>query len=144
MCWEGKVSDRKIATRDIKTKKIVEFINGSYCGYFQRNFRYELGKTYTAKIKPYEQEPSDTYCMIDAGLHSYAWDTKMTRSTYSDIVIICSRECGILSRRFYFFSNPILAMECTIPKGTVYYENKCGEIVSEKLIINKQIECKFE
>ena len=144
MCWEGKVSDRKIATRDIKTKKIVEFINGSYCAYFRRNFRYELGKTYTAKIKPYKQEPSDTHCIIDTGLHSYAWDTKMTRITDGDIVVVCARECGIRMGRFYFLRNHILVMECTIPKGTVYYENEDGEIVSEKLIINKQIECKLE
>jgi hypothetical protein len=30
--------------------------------------------------------------------------------------------------------------ECTIPKGTTYYENRAGEIVSEALTIDKVTE----
>jgi hypothetical protein len=37
--------------------------------------------------------------------------------------------------------NPVL-MKCIIPAGTTYYENKKGEIVSEKLIV-KEIDNKL-
>ena len=52
MCWVGTVDDKKIATEDIKTRKIVDKFKGSYYGYYQEWFEYELGKEYSTKITP--------------------------------------------------------------------------------------------
>jgi hypothetical protein len=35
-----------------------------------------------------------------------------------------------------------VVLECIIPKGSVYYENLGGEIVTEKLIIGEEITVK--
>jgi hypothetical protein len=35
-------------------------------------------------------------------------------------------------------------MECTIPKGTEYYENGSGEIVTSKIIVEEEIQIKDE
>jgi hypothetical protein len=38
MCWLGDFEDKKIATEDIKTKKILDFFKGEYYGYYQEWF----------------------------------------------------------------------------------------------------------
>lgn len=150
MCWIGKAKDRKIATEDIKTKKIVDLFEGRYYGYYQIWFEYGLGKTYTAKISPREWVNDDTKRVIDVGLHSYAWDIEMKSLCGGDIQVRCPRPLGgqtTYTNRHGFGNGKIAVMECTIPKGTVYWENQVGEIVSEKLIIEEEIyvedDCNF-
>ena len=52
MCWIGKKEDRKIATEDIKTIKIVDKFNGRIHGYYQDWFEYKLGVEYKIGIVP--------------------------------------------------------------------------------------------
>ena len=68
MCWLGKAEDRKIATEDIKTRKIVDKFKGSYYGYYQEWFEYELGKEYSTKVAPIDR--SKYGIVIEAGFHS--------------------------------------------------------------------------
>jgi len=145
MCWVGEANNRKIAKEDIKTKKIVESIGGCYLAYYQKWFGYELGKTYTAKISPREWVNADTKRVIDVGLHSYAWDMEVKRMCGGDIKV---KSLGYLGGTTTFINRhsplspnyKIVVVECTIPKGTVYWENAVGEIVSENLIIEGEIE----
>ena len=139
MCWVGKVNDKKIATEDIKTRKIVDKFKGSYYGYFQEWFEYELGKEYNTKVTP--RDGSKYGIVIEAGLHSYAWDIEMKQLCGGDIKVKSLRHLGgqtiYQNNGKYGGNHKIAVIECTIPKGTAYWENQVGEIVSEKLILEE-------
>ena len=151
MCWTGKIEDRKIATEDIKTKKIVDMFKGEYYGYYQEWFEYELGKVYSTSISPMK-DGND--CVISVGFHSFAWDIEMKKLYGGDIKVKSNRPLGgetiFINHGKYGFTDKtrkIVVMECTIPKGTVYFEDEVGEIVSEKLILEEEIyiedDCNF-
>lgn len=150
MCWVGNVENRKIATEDIKTKKIVDLFEGRYYGYYQELFEYELGKTYKTEINPTRVTYDDNVRVIDVGYHSYAWDIEIKSLCGGDIRV---KGLGLLggkttyTNRHGFGNGKVVVVECTIPKGTVYWENCVGEIVSEKLILEEEIyiedDCNF-
>lgn len=144
MCWLGNLEDKKIATEDIKTKKILDFFKGGYYGYYQEWFNYELGKVYVEEIIPKPHSLFSQKCVIEVGFHSYAWDFEMTLLCGGDIRVKTprGRETTFINHGKYGGDHKIVVVECTIPKGTVYYENRFGEIVSEKLIIEEEIEIK--
>lgn len=149
MCWVGKVDDKKIATEDIKTRKIVDKFKGNYYGYYQEWFEYEIGKEYKTKITP--RDGSKYGIVIEAGFHSYAWDIEMKQLCAGDIKVKSLRHLGgqtvYQNNGKYGGDHKIAVMECTIPKGTAYWENQVGEIVSEKLILEEEIyvedDCNF-
>ena len=149
MCWVGKVDDKKIATEDIKTRKIVDKFKGSYYGYYQEWFEYEIGKEYNTKVTP--RDGSKYGIVIEAGFHSYAWDIEMKQLCAGDIKVRSLRHLGgqtvYQNNGKYGGDHKIAVMECTIPKGTAYWENQVGEIVSEKLIVEEEIyiedDCNF-
>ena len=149
MCWVGKVDDKKIATEDIKTRKIVDKFKGNYYGYYQEWFEYELGKEYSTKVTP--RDGSKYGIVIEAGFHSYAWDIEMKQLCAGDIKVRSLRHLGgqtvYQNNGKYGGDHKIAVMECTIPKGTAYWENQVGEIVSEKLILEEEIyvedDCNF-
>lgn len=149
MCWVGKVDDKKIATEDIKTRKIVDKFKGNYYGYYQEWFEYELGKEYNTKVTP--RDGSKYGIVIEAGFHSYAWDIEMKQLCAGDIKVKSLRHLGgqtvYQNNGKYGGDHKIAVMECTIPKGTAYWENQVGEIVSEKLILEEEIyvedDCNF-
>ena len=148
MCWIGKKEDRKIATEDIKTRKIVDKFNGRIHGYYQDWFEYKLGVEYKIGIVP-NSDFLET--IIDVGFHSYAWDVEMKSMCGGDIRVKSNRpnsgQTVFTNHRGFDGSHKIAVMECTIPKGTVYWENRVGEIVSEKLILEEEIyiedDCNF-
>lgn len=77
---------------------------------------------------------------INEGFHSYDKDVVVTFNQfyrYSRVNVFFGSK--LFSREFSNFCKPVL-VECTIPKGSIYYENKDGEIVSNKIIINKEID----
>jgi hypothetical protein len=149
MCWVGKVDDKKIATEDIKTRKIVDKFKGNYYGYYQEWFEYELGNEYSTKVTP--RDGSKYGIVIEAGFHSYAWDIEMKQLCAGDIKVRSLRHLGgqtvYQNNGKYGGDHKIAVMECTIPKGTAYWENQVGEIVSEKLILEEEIyvedDCNF-
>ena len=149
MCWVGKADDKKITTEDIKTRKIVDKFKGSYYGYYQEWFEYEIGKEYNTKVTP--RDGSKYGIVIEAGFHSYAWDIEMKQLCAGDIKVRSLRHLGgqtvYQNNGKYGGDHKIAVMECTIPKGTAYWENQVGEIVSEKLILEEEIyvedDCNF-
>lgn len=113
-----------------------------------REFEYEIGKEYTAKINPIQT--IDTW-RINKGIHSY----DVSKILHIKINTFKTEPKFTVEVRVYddnendnsFYSAyeetqtkvPIL-MKCHIPAGTTYYVNKIGEVVSEKLVIDEEIE----
>ena len=147
MCWNGILKNRKIATEDLKCYKIVSKFN--YEPFFRPYFRcndspmiYEVGKTYYSKICPTKAMEDTGLITIHEGIHCYDLSVhicKFHRDKYEVRYLLPYGEflkIGAFSSRTYCKA---VLMECTIPKGTLYYMNDKGEIVTEKLIINKVV-----
>lgn len=151
MCWCGKLEDKKVATEDIKVKKVVERLKDGYYAYYQEWFEYKLGEVYETTVEPRVHKFIEGVYLIDNGFHSYAWDMEMKSQCGGDILVKSTRpNCGqTIFNNFgkYDQSHKVVVMECTIPKGTAYWENATGEIVSEKLIVEEEIyiedDCNF-
>ena len=143
MCWEGRITDKKVAEKDITVKKILDsvcpglFIKSRYFAPYYKDFEYEIGKVYETEITPVEYEDRKGWCSISEGFHSYSMKLKISKSCQGRDVYIISPNGRILN--FLFGISPMAVMECVIPKSTVYWENDLGEIVSEKLIVKKEL-----
>lgn len=158
MCWVGKTEDIHIAKKDIEVKKVLMKYHdvpclkyhGVPCSFVSpyRNAPYKFDVIYEATITPrHPHRPDDGTIIIDTGLHCYS--AKCDSSTYKNvhgrvavmnIYLLRTFEDTRESHNYVaeISRNPVL-MKCIIPAGTTYYENKRGEIVSEKLIIKNKI-----
>lgn len=131
MCWvSNKTPVLQIAEQNIKTYKILK----QFKGYSKVEsplypFVWEFNKEYFNPIG--WSTRYFTFYEITEGFHSLKCKPYIKENRY------CRRgstEC------IMFTSDRRKIFECTIPKGSRYYENETGDIVSEKLIINKLCE----
>ena len=149
MCWIGDNKNEHIAIDDIKCKKILlkETIDNSFC-YYSPIFNqiYKIGETYTSNPiipKLYGNGPR---VVIHEGIHCY--DIKKTKAVITkdvfgkrNLVIYSIRW---LTRKYKYrpligWGEYAVAVECIIPKGTIYYENQNGEIVTQNLKIIREL-----
>lgn len=150
MCWVGKTEDIHIAKEDIEVKKVLMKYHDVPCSFVSpyRNAPYKFDVIYEATITPrHPHRPDDGTIIIDTGLHCYSvkCNSSTYKSAYGGVTIV-----NIYLLRTFEYTreshnyvadvsrNPVL-MKCIIPAGTTYYENKKGEIVSEKLIIKNKM-----
>lgn len=154
MCWIGNQSNKKIATHNMTVYKVLDIykLDENVLMSPRQQFQYNLGKIYHAKIKPQSiNKPNLHLIKISCGLHCYSKKCTFPRFghhrnvRYNDIhtnllVHQSDLEAGALhvfrKKEFYFPA----VFKCIIPKGTTYYENKAGEIVTETLKIIKLTE----
>ena len=154
MCWVGKVTDKKVADKDILVKKFLTDDMRSPVMYF----KYELGVEYDRLLTPKHVEGNYDKIEIISGLHCYSNGCKILRNRHNNYYCVFSTPTKSIANflrcitgwlihglmnwvcfslyRYYEYS-PYYAV---IPKGATYYENDKGEIVSSKLIINGVIE----
>ena len=139
MCWAGRV-EKRIADKDITVYKVITHNGVVYASYYT-NFTYEVGKRYDGgKLIP---QGSSDYGVISRGFHSYSAENTHIR---------LSGDCGIKVHARIYLNNPsqfidgyderwygTFLMACSIPKGTIYYENDRGEIVSESIFVKEII-----
>ena len=135
MCWLGKC-DVKIAKRDFYVYKLGYAASNGFCSLYQ-NFIYIPG-VINKEVKMIPLEPNyniyrlmkEQYGRIYEGYHSY----KDIAMPYSDL--------GSYYRTIYLgkiaedirLHNTYSIATFIIPKGSEYYENKAGEIVSSSII----------
>ena len=144
MCYKGDcfISKKaRLAKKDIKVFKFaIENCSGKIVPYFysNRNIIYEEGKEYTSEI--YYFYGRNNNLIIEDGLHSYnkklCWYKQVKGSHYIDIHSL------FISPDIYFDTREgikLLKLDCHIPKGATYYINLSGEMVSDRLVIDKII-----
>lgn len=134
MCWKSyRYSDKKcrIAETDIKTFKILSLRKHTLYAYYQ-NYKYTIGKINSVNSLELVEDT------ISEGFHSY--DINNDYLSVLDGILILGINTGLLD--YYSYENNIVIVECTIPKGSIYYRNCCGEFVSNKLIVDS-IVCNF-
>ena len=152
MCWLTKIEENihpKVAEEDIKTFKICKtgYAPDVVHSYYKVK-EYTIGFTYrlNCKIEPWtaRQDAGDKRFIlseIEYGFHSYN-PNKVKLLVNHDLQTV--RICLIKNTTDSFSLNPLdyfsltpdlLRVECIIPKGTTYYENEKGEMVSESIKI---------
>ena len=132
MCWQYyKYIDTKryIAETDIKTFKILSLRKYTLHSYYQ-NYDYTIGRLNSVNSLKLVGNK------ILEGFHSYNLNNDCLRIV--DGIVVQGKKGEFLD--CYFYANHIVKVECIIPKGSEYYENSLGEIVSNKLIIDSIVD----
>ena len=129
MCWIGKNACR-IARRDITVYKLGRILKNEFISLYQ-DYTYEI-KSINEEITliPLKHPTFYPLCMIREGYHSYI----SISMPYSKL--------GLFSRKVYlgknlstlWLCNPYYIATFIIPKGSKYFENIYGEIVSSNII----------
>ena len=129
MCWIGKNACR-IARRDITVYKLGSVSDKGFKSLYQ-NFIYkpkEINKKF--ELNPIQSCIDKSLYVIYEGYHSY----KDIVMPYSDLHSCCRTiYLGKIELNHYPYNIYHLAT-FIIPKGSVYYENIYGEIVSSNII----------
>ena len=129
MCWIGKNACR-IARRDITVYKLGRILKNEFISLYQ-DHTYEI-KSINEEITLIPRKHPAFYplCMIREGYHSY----KDIVMPYSDLHSCCRTiYLGKIELHHYPYNIYHLAT-FIIPKGSIYYENIYGEIVSSNII----------
>lgn len=134
MCWQKyRHTDLQshIAETDIVSTKVLVLEENKLRAYY-RKYYYTIGELNQIDF-PLEV---NYLGRINEGFHSYNNENIKYIKTIIGIFVdnIVKKECIHL---FNSTCDSLVVVECTIPKGSEYYENSIGEIVSDKLIINK-------
>ena len=162
MCWIGKVEHKHVAKENIEVRKILLkereelFNNPSFVSPYQF-MKYGIGIGYVTKINPchgFPQSDDPSRITINEGLHCYnpskcrfvKHENFQGETSVINVYLFDSKNLAVQTKNTICFPAdryryPVL-MKAIIPKGTTYYENYRGEIVSEKLII-KEIDNKL-
>ena len=104
---------------------------------------YEFGKTYSVdmKIEDVDYDLPSPFFFDEISFADYnelkneEWDERC--EIYS---VSCGFHAALTKTRFedsVFYAMPELIVECTIPKGSEYYTDRTGLIVSNRIIVNK-------
>lgn len=141
MCWRAFKAEKKIAQKDFNVYKVLmRNVENSLLVSPFRYFPYCLGKEYKAEIHVEEAIFHYEKDTIDEGLHCYSEECMVKEFCKS---IAVGNHYGALlecyTGEFYRLGTSPVVVKCTIPKGTAYYENGNGEIVTEKYILNKVV-----
>ena len=157
MCWKSyKTFDAVPKTvKDKKGKKVFKFAvlnkdSRVIRSYFmpKDTFCYKVGETTEeeiGKVEDYGCYNSKNYS-ISEGLYSYDKEKCYAKTTYTKNMAVYTFKGVMLG---YYASHPrrcrhLVLLECTIPYGATYYENEYGEIVSNKLKVDKMIDLAWE
>lgn len=140
MCWVGyrtKLGSkqfRKKAEEDIPVFKVClkdiwnNESNLAYAYYYQK--KYEVGKTYTECVRLVRTHGNHPIYKIKEGLHCYS--DKCNLEAINDCLLVKFNKTAI---DYHPSGDKLVRLDCIIPKGTRYYINDTGEIVTTKIIV---------
>ena len=139
MCWTGRIEDKRIAEKDIQVFKVVRDIGNGKIKSECIGFIYKTKKLYTLrhwwggkrKLKP---DIRGKYVNINSGFHSYNPDKLFTVKQQDEHIISVYSKKGN-NFTISYNETDIKKVKCIIPKGSEYWENKNGEVVSNQIMI---------
>lgn len=136
MCWTTKFkscAEMRTAEEDIEVFKIAIDNRERIVSYFYYK-EYNVGKTYKMDFneKPFFVSASKLF-NIDSGFHSYSTKCRINLNVYDNGYILDIIFYGTLLQSYSHVG--LVKLNCIIPKGSHYYENEYGEIVSDSLKI---------
>ena len=133
MCWRiDKVEYEKnpncyhkVAEEDVIVYKLGRIIDGKFIPYFKCFFAY-TANSLNKEVK-LGRDIGLVYVSIDEGYHSYASNYK----SFNELNLMMLLDGGLLN---YKSDYEYVIGKFLIPKGSEYYENDKGDIVSSQLI----------
>ena len=135
MCWESSQAVKQIAEEDIKVFKIGKRYEGMFYSMY-KGFKYRLNQLYSINICIKAYYHYQSVFVGSRGFHSY--DPSIVHLKISKNGII---RWAVYARQRRLDCDTVIAgyviAECVIPKGTTYYENENGEIISEAIIVKQ-------
>lgn len=139
MCWTGKrFFERmpRIALRDIEVYKVLTKEGKSPYQDYQYEFNQET-KQISLKSNKCISGTIDIY----EGYHSYSKKCRFVISFYYNYITVFppkKKENLNIFISGLSYSNKVI-YKAIIPKGTIYYQNRDGEYVSEKIIVTDEL-----
>lgn len=137
MCLITDQKNPMIAEEDIIVYKAMERGLRS----FFRKYPYTLNDLFETKIQQVTNSVWNCCSMIDGEYLKKRYNVKRIRDLQGNPDLICLGEgfssCDTLTLALKLGGE---TYECTIPKGSEYYKDGVGYIVSNKIIINKLIQ----
>ena len=131
MCWIGTEAIQKIAEKDFYVYKIGRVLgNGIFVSYI-KNFDY-IPKFRNRIIFLMVQIPCRDTCVIQEGYHSYKWIAIDNTNLHERCLYLGNYNLA-LKENLSLYKHCCIAT-FIIPKGSVYYENEFGGIVSSEII----------
>lgn len=130
MCWMCSKAEKKIVEEDIKVFKIGESHGGMFYSMY-KGFKYQLNKLYSINIRINKDD--DGVFVGSKGFHSYDPFIANLEIYDKDVFPRWVVYAGV--RKLDVGNIGYVKAECVIPKGSEYYENENGEIISNQIII---------
>lgn len=144
MCWvtkNKKFIKKRIAKEDIFVKKLMskrmdtKFVE-SPCFYMVWEFgRCEKYREKIAILKEWDLDKKLAY-VIQSGFHSLSPTCNVKKINQDAVAFYESKKVFSI----FDYNNSFILVDAKIPKGSIYYENEQGEIVSNRLIILQERE----
>ena len=133
MCWKSQIEPvMKIVDEDLKAIKFFKDINNYTLISTQDFHRYKLNTKMEDISLRYEKfltlEDNKNVYVIEDGYHSYSLKSKFTKN---------GSEINVYDGSEWIVYDGYICAECIIPKGSKYYENSSGKIVSNTIIVNR-------
>lgn len=158
MCWTKNASSLPptllVSDGTVKIFKVCKKRQGNLCGYYYTSFNYILDQEYQTTIDLSYDEESKEY-IGNQGFHSYdaskckvktlEWGGIFGRvkSVHMDVLRLFSNSIEYIANYVLkdnsFRDEYAYLVEGYLPKGTQYYVNECGEIISDKIVLSKII-----
>lgn len=108
------------------------------CAYYMYT-RYHLCTLYEIpEIEVERAERTDTgefQYEIHKGFHSYSDECKAFYNLVYNCIIVMTPCTNV-----HYFSSDVVLVEGYIPKGSIYYKNSRGEIVSNKIVLTRIVQ----
>ena len=144
MCWvtkNKKFIKKRIAKEDIFVKKLMsksmdtKFVESPCFNMVWEFGRCEKYREKIAILKALDLDKKLAY-VIQPGFHSLSPTCNVKKINQNAVAFYESKK--VFS--FFDYNNSFILVDAKIPKGSIYYENEQGEIVSNKLIILQERE----
>lgn len=133
MCWRIKVRNLQphIADKDIEVYKVVKLANDKFCVACYQNYCYEVGADVCREV---EILIRGHYAFVTVGLHSYKSFTFVPNSIYNGSWKDFYTSEHPNSKHQLLLNNDRYLATFIISRGTTYFENELGEIVSNHIL----------
>lgn len=139
MCLITKQKKAKIAKKDITVYKKVNLYSDKITSEV-RKFEYEIEKEYTTVLTP--KSIAGLSIGTDFTMYDEAVNKAYPISSLYEYVIPSNVNLNVISEGFHAFKRKDRCYYnaiCTIPKGSEYFEDATGLIVSNQIIIKEII-----
>lgn len=132
MCLEKKSSIPKIATKDIIVYKILISENNKlFTPYYKNNIK--IGKTYKGIFNKYNIFIKHRLYTFNNSIICFLISLFFSKVIYSGYIHSYNNYDILFNFNNWLYCNNYYIVKCIIPKGTLYFIGKNGDIASRKL-----------